>query len=338
MRLDSADRSFAASMCVALLACAYVLCGALAGVLVPLLRARISHGGLTALPGDGRSLLALPLFVVSIAAGLALAVGSLARQALASRRLARRVRGLTRRCPDQLTQVAAQTGLGGRVALVDTAASFSFVFGMLRPRVAVSSGLLAGLSGEELRAVLEHERYHVCSLDPLRVVLLRALSTALFFLPALGSLHTRYIAARELAADRRAVAACGPRPLVGALLKVVRGPAWSELEVAACVGGPELLDARVTQLETGIEPRLRGVGFARAAISLFSTAVFLATFLASVSGFGGPAAVHRATGTGLATATLLGGLACAAPFAGAGLLAYLLIARHASRALKPSEP
>ncbi len=38
-------------------------------------------------------------------------------------------------------------------------------------------------------------------------------------------------------------------------------------------------------------------------------------------------------GTGLATATLLGSLSCTAPIAGAGLLAYLLIAVRASRPL-----
>ena len=92
--------------------------------------------------------------------------------------------------------------------------------------------------------MLEHERYHVCNLDPLKVVLVRALSAALFFLPALDSLH------------------------------------------------------------------------------------------ASVSSFGGTAAVYQATGTGLATATLLGSLACTAPFVVAGLMAYSLIAMRARRPLR----
>jgi hypothetical protein len=48
----------------------------------------------------------------------------------------------------------------------------------------------------------------------------------------------------------------------------------------------------------------------------------------------GAAAVYRATGTGLATATLLGGLLCAAPFAGIGLLVYLAVALRARRALE----
>lgn len=88
----------------------------------------------------------------------------------------------------------------------------SFAYGVLTPRVAVSRGLLKGVSDDELRAVLEHERYHVCNLDPLKVVLVQALSAAFFFLPALDSLRARYLAGRELAADRRAVRACGAGP------------------------------------------------------------------------------------------------------------------------------
>jgi beta-lactamase regulating signal transducer with metallopeptidase domain len=336
MRLDSANRSFLAFMCVALLAGAYVLCGAVAGVLVPLLRAHVAQGRLTGPLGSDAALSPLLAFIASVALGLALAARSLAQQALASRRLARRVRRLAQTPSDHLVRATSHAGLDGRVVFVDAYESFSFVYGALSPRVAVSRGLLEGVSKRELRAVLEHERYHVCNLDPLKAMLVRALSAALFFLPALGSLRARYVAARELAADRRAVEICGRRSLAGALLKVLREPDWSELEVAVSIGGPELLSARVAQLETGNEPRLQAPSASRIAISLLGIGVLAATFLASVSSFGGAAAVHHATGTGLAAATLLGGLSCAAPFAGAGFLAYLTILLRARRPRRPS--
>jgi beta-lactamase regulating signal transducer with metallopeptidase domain len=245
---------------------------------------------------------------------------------------------LARALPDQLTRAATQAGLGERVVLVDTSESFSFVYGVLTPRVAVSRGLLEGVSGGELQAVLEHERYHVCNLDPLKAVLVQALSAALFFLPALDALRVRYVAGREFAADRRAVTVCGRSPLAGALLKVVGSPDWSELDIAAPIGGPELLNVRVIQLETGRQPALAPPSITRATISLLGAALLVATFLASVSSFGGPAAVRAATGTGILTANLLGGFSCAAPFAGAGLLAYWLLARRASRDLSCPRP
>ncbi|HEY5192536.1 MAG TPA: M56 family metallopeptidase [Solirubrobacteraceae bacterium] len=333
MKLDSANRSFLALMILALLLGMYVLCGAVGSVLVPLVLIRVSQDGLRGLAVNAGSLLPVLLFVVLVAVGLALGARSLARQILASHRLARRVRGLALAPPEELAGVATDVGLGGRVVLLDSPEWFSFAYGVLTPRVAVSSGLLQGVSAVELRAVLEHERYHVCNLDPLKTILVQTLSAAFFFLPALDSLRLRYVAGRELAADRRAVRACGRRPLAGALLKVVRGPQWSELEVAAAIGGPDLLDARVAQLERGKQPKLVVPSFRAATLSLVGAALFSTTFLASVSSFGGPAAVHQATGTGVSSADLLGGLTCAVPFAGAGLVAYCLLAQRASRPL-----
>jgi Zn-dependent protease with chaperone function len=333
MRLDRANRSFLAIIGVALLLGAFVLCGAVGGVLVPLIVARVSHGGLVGLPHGDASLLPVLLFGVLIAVGLGLGGRSLAQQVVASRGLARHVGALAVRVPAELIRAATHSGLDGRVVLVDASDSFSFVYGILTPRVAVSRGLLEGASRGELRAVLEHERYHVCNLDPLKVVLVQMLSAALFFLPALDSLRARYVAGRELAADRCAVAVCGRRPLAGALLKVVRGPQWSEQGVAA-IGSPELLDVRLVQLETGIEPRPEVLSVGRVILSLMGAALLAAVFLLSVASFGGPTAFYRATGTGLARATLLGSLACTAPFAGAGLLLYSLIAMRASRPLR----
>ncbi|MGH2880039.1 MAG: M56 family metallopeptidase [Solirubrobacteraceae bacterium] len=336
MRLDSANRSFLALMSLALLLGMYVLCGAVGSVLVPLVLARVSHDGTAGLLDSSGALLPVLLFTTPVAAGLAFGVRSVARQIVASRRLARRVRGLALELPDELALTASEVGLGGRVILLDAPERFSFAYGALTPRVAVSRGLLEGVSDDELRAVLEHERYHVCNLDPLKVVLVQALSAAFFFLPALDSLRASYLAGRELAADRRAVRVCGRRPLVGALLKVVRGPDWSELEGVAAIGGPELLDVRVAQLETGIQPKLATLSITRATVSLVGAGLFTAMFVAAVFSFGGPAALYRATGTGLTTAGLLSGVSCSAPFAGAGLVAYWLVARRASRPLTAS--
>jgi Zn-dependent protease with chaperone function len=333
MSLDSANRSFLAFMGIALLLGAYALCGALGAVLVPQLVARASDRGLAGVLDDDALLVLLPL-LGAVAGGLARAGRSLARQMLASRRLALRICALAGAAPDRLALTALQSGLDGRVVLVDASASFSFVYGALTPRVAVSRGLLECASSAELRAVLEHERYHVRNLDPLKIMLVRALSAALPFLPALDSLRARYLATCELAADRRAIATCGRRPLAGALMKVVRGPQWRELDVAASLGGVELLNVRLAQLETGVAPSLKGFGLIPATISL----LVLLALLASVSSLGGAVAVHRVSGAAIVIDTLLGSLSCAAPFAGAGLLVYLAIALRAGRPLTSAPP
>lgn len=335
MRLDSANRSFAALVIASLLLGMYVLCGAIGCVLLPLIVSRVSHHGVSGLVDGRQNLLPALAFVALVGVGVTLAVRSLSRQIAASRVLARRVRSLALEVPAELAHAAGAAGLSGRVVLVDAPDWFSFAYGALEPRVAVSRGLLEGVSGEELRAVLEHESYHVRNLDPLKVLIVRALPALFFFLPALDALRARYVAGRELAADRRAVRACGRKPLVGALMKVVRGPAWSELEVAAAIGGPELLDLRVAQLESGSEPRIATLSLPGAALSVLGAFVFAGAFIASIAGFGGPSAVSQATGTSISVSEVLGGAMCVVPFAAGALLVYQWIAWRAREPLTP---
>ena len=329
MRPDRATRGFLTLMAVALLVGALVLCGALGGVLIPLLLSRLSDNGLGGLANTS----ILPGFVllVLVTADVGLGALTLVRQLFASRRLARYVSARAVAAPEVLPSVASCAGLQGRVTLVDAPESFSFVYGVLTPRVAVSRGLVEAASADELSAVIEHERYHVRNLDPLKIVLVRSLSTALFFLPALEALRTRYIADCELAADRQAAARCGDRSLAGALLKAIRGPSLNELSVAASIGGPDLLDARVVQLETGVEPSPTAIGHRRVALSILSATLFTFAYLASAYSLGGPAAVYRLTGESLASATMLGGVLCAAPLAVVGTLLYTLVTRRARR-------
>lgn len=185
--------------------------------------------------------------------------------------------------------------------------------------------------------MLEHERYHVRNLDPLKVLLVRALPATFFFVPALAGLRSRYVAGRELAADRRAVRACGRDPLVAALLKVVRGPAWGELQVAAAIGGPELLDLRVTQLETGSEPKLSAITLRAVTLSALGAVVFAGALVASIAGLGGASALSQATGTGSVT-DLLGGAMCVIPFALGGFAVYQWIAWRARDPLTDQTP
>jgi Zn-dependent protease with chaperone function len=333
MRLDTANRSFATLALSSLLLGVYVFCCATGCVLAPLIVSRVSHHGIGGLADGSHNLLAAVLFIVLVGAGAVLGVRSLWRQITASRMLALRVRTLAIALPVELEQAAGAAGLSGRVVLVDCPESFSFAYGALTPRVAVSHGLLNGVSTEELRAVLEHERYHVRNLDPLKVLVVRALPATFFFLPALGALRTRYVAARELAADRRAVQACGRKPLVGALMKVVRGPDWSELEVAPAIGGSELLDLRVAQLESGQEPRLAGLTTADTLLSVLGGLVFAGVFVASIVGFGGPSSVSHVSGTGVSPGDLLSSAMCVVPVAIGGLVLYRWIAWRAKEPL-----
>jgi Zn-dependent protease with chaperone function len=325
VRLDSANRSFLAIVTIALLLGALVLCGALGGVIAPMLIRYLTLGG----PAEyGLLPLTLLPFVALVACSLMLAARSLAQQILATRRLERHVRRLTGTAPDLLREASTAAGLNGRVVLMDCPEPFSFVYGLLRPKVAVSRGQLEAATTQELRAVLEHERYHLSNFDPLKATLLKALSVGFFFLPVLDWLRERYLAARELAADRRAVATCGRRPLAGALLKAVDRPDWCEPKVSAAIGQTGLLDIRVSQLETDAEPRLARLGFKRIALSLLGGITAGSAFLVPILSLSGPAEAYHLSATFFS-----GGFWCIAPLACPLALIYLLVALHGKTAV-----
>jgi hypothetical protein len=104
VRLDSANRSFAALAISSLLLGVYVLCGAIGCLLLPLIVSRLSHHGLSGLLGHDQDLLPALAFVVLVGGGVVLGVHSLRRGILASRALARRGGSLALALPAELAQ------------------------------------------------------------------------------------------------------------------------------------------------------------------------------------------------------------------------------------------
>lgn len=293
MRLDTANRSFAALIGVALVP--YLLAGVTACLLLSAIVVRIATGGVGALSTDEGNLWPAVAFFALVGTGAVLAGRSVVRQVQATGRLADHVHGGRVAASADVEAAAVRCGLAGRLDVLESDQSFSFAYGLLSPRVVLSRGLVEQLAPEELEAVLQHEGYHVRAYDPLKVVLARAVAPALFFLPVLRYLHERYVAGRELAADHRALRSAGRAPLAGALFKVVRGPGWSELGAAAAIGGLDLLDVRVAQLEGGSEPDLPRPGSTVVALSALGGALLVGTLLWSVVSFGGPSELMRVT-------------------------------------------
>lgn len=254
MRFNTANRSFFVLVGTALVP--YGLLGLFGCGVLSLVAYRLVTYGLSGLDRGGQDLRPAAAFFGVVAIGTVVAAVSILRQVRATRRLGQVV--ATRSLPPDpsLDRAAASARLSGQVDLVEDVHPFSFTYGISAPRVAVSSGLLDATDHEELEAVLAHERYHLRNRDTLKVVVARAAPAAFFFLPALGHLRDRYLAGRELAADRHAVRACGERALTGALVKALDGPSWVDLGAAAALGGQAFLEHRVEQLEEGVEPTL----------------------------------------------------------------------------------
>ena len=155
------------------------------------------------------------------------AVRSLVGQLRTARRLSRRFRAL---------EQATIDGLAVRV--LDDLRPQAFCAGLLRPRVYISSGARAALSGAEIRAVLAHEHHHARQRDPLRLLAAQVASEALFFLPVMRRARSRYADLAEMAADAAAVERAGsPGALAAAMLR------FDQIAAPGTVGiAPERVD------------------------------------------------------------------------------------------------
>lgn len=134
-------------------------------------------------------------------------------------RAACRQRSIYRRFVDRLEVLGRLDG-HPTVKVIAGSRPEAFCAGYLRPTVYISTGALESLTRPELHAVLAHEYHHRLVRDPLRFAFGRILSQALFFVPVLGPLFTRYADLAESNADGAAVRASAGRrgPLASALL------------------------------------------------------------------------------------------------------------------------
>lgn len=165
----------------------------------------------------------LPLVLLLILGGIALIAGIWAGLTglIRTHRFNRRVRRNALFLPPRLARVGADLGIADRLIYLGWTAPAAWCYGFIRPRIALTAGLLEQLDDEELVAVLAHERQHLSHRDPLRYLLLHTLSAAAFMFPMTPALRQRQEARIELAADRAALLVAPRGALAGALLAVL---------------------------------------------------------------------------------------------------------------------
>ena len=130
----------------------------------------------------------------------------------------------------------------------------AFCFGLLHPRVVLSSGLLERLDADKQAAVIWHEAEHARNREPLKCLLAQLAANSFFWVPTLRDLLNRFLLVKELAADRRAVARTSTAALAGALYEVASAPSL------AAVGAGDFAAVRVDRLfgeQASLPPLLR---------------------------------------------------------------------------------
>jgi beta-lactamase regulating signal transducer with metallopeptidase domain len=188
--------------------------------------------------------MAVTVVAASAVLGVAGAV-RVARSALRGRRaITRLLRSHTCAVPNAVRAATEPLGITDRISVVAIADACAVTYGLLRPRILLSTSLIAALDDAELTAVLVHERQHLRERDPLRLFTGRVLAGYGWFLPLLRWWADRLALRWELAADRAATATTGVAAVAGALLKLTDLPVPAA--VAAAHGD---LPDRIAQLE-----------------------------------------------------------------------------------------
>jgi Zn-dependent protease with chaperone function len=274
MPVRRADRAFTILLGLALASSAILI--ALLLTLAPRVEQLLARGA-----EDTADVVAAVVLLLAVC-GISLGLVTLFRQLIATAVL---IRGLVARkvaLPSSVRIAAIGLDLDGRIDVVADERPFSFCYWFLRPRICLSTGLVARLDTDELRAVLHHERYHLRQRDPLRQVVARYFAAGLYVVPVVDELLSFHTLQKEIEADQEAVRASGDvRSLASALYKLLPDADDVSLGLLVPVSSLSVTEARIDQLVAG-----RPVSLALSPISvvLSGGALIAAAVLVAVKG------------------------------------------------------
>ncbi len=188
------------------------------------------------------ALLGLGMWAVSLAKGLRAAASSWS---------------FAQRC-GQAGHLARLPGAPAPSYIVDSTAPLLALAGIVRPRLAVSRGVLRVLTAEELAAALRHERAHRSAHDNLKRLCILSMPGILPFAASTRTLECGWRKFAEWAADDLAVAGSERRScaLAAALVRVARiaGDATQLSMASSLLGDTDQLAARVDRLLRAAPP------------------------------------------------------------------------------------
>jgi len=178
----------------------------------------------------------LPIWIVGVMLFSLRAVGSSAHALKATRRGAPADSGLTA----MVTTVATRVGVTRRVRVLTSALSHGpATIGALRPVILIPPAALAGLTPQQLEAIIAHELAHIRRHDYLVNLFQVLVETLFFYHPAIWWASRRIRIERELCCEDVAVRCCGDRlGYAQALTTLARVPLASPRLAPGATSGP----------------------------------------------------------------------------------------------------
>ncbi|CAH0119531.1 MULTISPECIES: M56 family metallopeptidase [unclassified Paenibacillus] len=134
------------------------------------------------------------------------------------------------------------------IIVVKDAGFVALSIGMLRPRIVISTGLLAMFTEEEVRAILLHERYHCQRRDPLQAFMTALTKDSMGYIPLVRTLAHHYATWQELLADRYAMKQMGTEYYLGSVLMKLSSLARVRRDAATVPFASNEINYRILQV------------------------------------------------------------------------------------------
>ncbi|WP_307195542.1 M56 family metallopeptidase [Neobacillus niacini] len=140
-----------------------------------------------------------------------------------------------------------------RLTIVKSEQSLAFTMGIRSPSIVLSTALIDLLEDEELKAVIEHERFHQNNRDPFLIFILQIIAQSLWFIPLTKWCYENYKIICEILADEYAIKHTGSQLGLGsALLKLIRHHITNKTVPMTVPFSGESINYRLQQL---VEPK-----------------------------------------------------------------------------------
>lgn len=161
------------------------------------------------------------LLVISTIGILIVGVLTFGIQIVKTRRYLKKNMGKRVVTPKIVQRLGKKLNLEGKIDVIKDINQFSFCYGIIKPRICLSTGLIKKLNSNELQAVILHESYHLRNFDPLKIVISKVAAQMFFFIPTLRDIQKYYALSKEIEADKVATQTDSRKSLLSALSKLI---------------------------------------------------------------------------------------------------------------------
>lgn len=182
----------------------------------------------------------------------------------------------------KLQNVTKKLTIINQVRIIKNHKPLAICYGIFRPKIYISSGLLKIVNQHELRAILTHEKYHLDNQDNFLMLMASVVQNILPFFPIIKDFIKHYRIQRELEADAYAVTGNNDnKHLISALGKLIRDEPQYAFIGSSGLSVFDTLETRIRYLvyKKEYRPRVTNIN---SVISGFFLFVLLALFLVPI--------------------------------------------------------